>query len=280
MGGDRQGEGVVSAFLGELALWAGDPVKAGFWSERAWELAAAQRLERDFIHAALLQGSVALLAGELGRAEERLHHALTRTRAVNVVEFELAALIAIAELALKRGDPASARASLGDVWEAAERGPYRLRQADAFGVLADIELAEGREKQRSPPRPRPSRRRGATGRLTPITGVWGKRRRSSRRSARPSPSCRRSMKASSRRCPRSTQRTKTGSTRTSWTDFRRRRIRSPRQARSSAAMTRSRLKGGSRSRPKQGAEKLGRHSGTARQSRPGPRVTLATVRRC
>jgi hypothetical protein len=105
-------------------------------------------------------------------------------------------LIAIAELALKRGDPVSARDSLGDVWEAAERGPYRLHQADAFGVLAAIESAEGHKKRRSPPRPRPSRRRGATGRLTPITGVWRKRKRSSRRSARPSPSCRRSMKPS------------------------------------------------------------------------------------
>ncbi len=146
MRGDRQGEGLASAYLGELELWAGDPVKAGFWSERAWQLAAAHRLEQDFIRAALLQGSVALVAGELSRADERLHFALTRARAVNVVEFELPALTAIAELALKRGDPAGARVSLGDVWETAERGPYRLRQADAFGVLADIEAAEGRKE--------------------------------------------------------------------------------------------------------------------------------------
>jgi hypothetical protein len=146
MRGDRQWEGVVSAYLGELALSAGDPVEARFWSERAWQLAAAQRHERDFIRAALLQGSVALVAGELSRAEERLHHALTRTRAVNIVELELAALIAIAALALKRGDPASARASLGDVWEAAERAPYRLYQADAFDVLAAIEAAEGHKE--------------------------------------------------------------------------------------------------------------------------------------
>jgi hypothetical protein len=142
----RQWEGVVSAYLGELALSAGDQVEAAFWSERAWRLAAVRRYERDFIRAALLQGGVALVAGELSRAEERLHHALTRTRAVNVIEFELPALIAIAELALKRGDPAGARASLGDVWEAAERGPYRLCQADAFGLLAAIETAEGRKE--------------------------------------------------------------------------------------------------------------------------------------
>jgi hypothetical protein len=146
MQGNRQYEGVVSAYLAEFALWAGDPVKAGSWSERAWQLAIAAKNERDQIRAALLQGSVTLVAGELSRADERLHHALTRTRAVNVVEFELQALIAIAELALKRGDPTSARAGLGDVWEAAERGPYRLYQADAFNVLAAIESTEGHNK--------------------------------------------------------------------------------------------------------------------------------------
>jgi hypothetical protein len=60
-----------------------------------------------------------------------------------VVEFELPALIAIADLALKRGEPAKARASLADVWEAAERGPYPLHQADAFNLLAVIAVAEG-----------------------------------------------------------------------------------------------------------------------------------------
>jgi len=55
-------------------------------------------------------------------------------------------LVAIAELELKRGDPAKARASLDDVWEAAERGPYLLRQADAFNLLTDIELADGNRR--------------------------------------------------------------------------------------------------------------------------------------
>jgi tetratricopeptide (TPR) repeat protein len=142
-GSNQQLEGVVSASLAELILWLGDHVKASAWADRAWDLAAEQRVERDFIRAALLQGRVALGAGDLLGADERLHHALTRTRAVNVVEFELPALIAIAELELKRGDPAKARASLDDVWEAAERGPYPLHQADAFNVLAAVGLAEG-----------------------------------------------------------------------------------------------------------------------------------------
>jgi ATP/maltotriose-dependent transcriptional regulator MalT len=60
-----------------------------------------------------------------------------------VVEFELSALITIAQLELAQGLSAEARARLDDVWEAAERGPYPLRQADAYNVLTDIALAEG-----------------------------------------------------------------------------------------------------------------------------------------
>ena len=60
-----------------------------------------------------------------------------------MVEFELPALIAIAELELQRGHAAEAKARLDDVWEAAERGPYPLYQADAYNVLAEIALAEG-----------------------------------------------------------------------------------------------------------------------------------------
>jgi hypothetical protein len=107
--------------------YGGDLVKACTWAERAWELGAEQRHEWDFIRAALLQGPWRS-ARATSLADERLHRALTRPCAVNVFEFELSALIAIAELELKRGDPATARASLDYVWEAAERGPYLLHQ--------------------------------------------------------------------------------------------------------------------------------------------------------
>jgi ATP/maltotriose-dependent transcriptional regulator MalT len=62
-----------------------------------------------------------------------------------VVELELPALIAIAELELASGDSVKAKAHLDDVWEAAERGPYPLYQADAFNVLASVAVAEGDE---------------------------------------------------------------------------------------------------------------------------------------
>jgi hypothetical protein len=62
---------------------------------------------------------------------------------VNVVEFELPALIAIAALERQQGHFAGARARLDEVWDVAARGPYPLHQADAYNVLADIERAAG-----------------------------------------------------------------------------------------------------------------------------------------
>jgi tetratricopeptide (TPR) repeat protein len=141
--GLHQSEGVADAYLAELALWVGDLANAGICAGRAWELTSVQKARGDSIRAALLRGRVALGTGDPSRADERLHYALTRTRAVNAVEFELPALIAIAELELKRGDLTKAKASLDDVWEAAECGPYPLYLADAFNVLTDIALAEG-----------------------------------------------------------------------------------------------------------------------------------------
>jgi hypothetical protein len=59
-----------------------------------------------------------------------------------LIALELPAQIAIAQLQLAQAHPTEAKARLDDVWEAAERGPYPLHQADAYNVLADIALAE------------------------------------------------------------------------------------------------------------------------------------------
>jgi tetratricopeptide (TPR) repeat protein len=136
-------EGIAVAYLAERSLWRGEFAEATTFADRTWEIAAIRRNERDFVRAALLQGQAALGLGDMISADERLHHALTRARAVNLVELELPALIALAELELRRGCPAEAKARLADVWEAAELGPYPLQQADAFNVLAAIARAEG-----------------------------------------------------------------------------------------------------------------------------------------
>lgn len=140
---DPQGQGLIMAYLAECSLWRGDAIKANALADSALNLAGIQRTERDFIRAALFQGQAALARFDLACADERLHHALARARIVNMVEFELPALIALAELELQRGRSVEARARLDDVWESAERGPYPLQQTDAYNVLAAIARAEG-----------------------------------------------------------------------------------------------------------------------------------------
>ncbi len=154
-----QAEGVGNSYLAQRALWWGDPAAARPLADRAWELAYDQRHELDFIRAARLQGEAAVKTFEVLRstlersgvgetskvsyADERLHHALTRARAANDAEEELPALIALAELRRRQGNLPAAREFLDDVWESAERGPYPLRAADAFNVLAQIERDAG-----------------------------------------------------------------------------------------------------------------------------------------
>ena len=95
------------------------------------------------IRAARLQGEAALGLGDLETADERLHHALARARAVNLVEEELPALIGLAELRRRQGDLNAVRELLDDVWEPCERGPFKLLHSDACNVLAQIERDEG-----------------------------------------------------------------------------------------------------------------------------------------
>jgi hypothetical protein len=140
---DRQAQGVDNAFLAQRALRIGAPADARLLADRAWELAHGERYEGDFIRAARLQGQAALGLNELVSADERLHHALTRARAVNLAEEELPALTGLAELRRRQGNPKAARELLDDVWEPAERGPYPLLHADALNVLAQIERDAG-----------------------------------------------------------------------------------------------------------------------------------------
>jgi len=139
--GDLQAQGVGVAYLADMALRQGDD--AGPLADYAWSLAAHEKVERDFIRAVLHQGRAAIASNDPDRAAERLHQTLTRARTTNLVELELPALIALAELDLKQEKPAAAKAHLDGVWDAAESGPYPLYQADAYNVLAEILRAEG-----------------------------------------------------------------------------------------------------------------------------------------
>jgi hypothetical protein len=135
--------GVVNAYLAQRAQWRGEFALALSFANRAWELAHVQNYEGDFIHAARVQGAAALGLSDFVTADERLHHALTRARMVNLAEDELHALVALAELRRRQKESKAARELLDDVWEAAERGPYPHVHSDAYNVLAQIERDAG-----------------------------------------------------------------------------------------------------------------------------------------
>jgi tetratricopeptide (TPR) repeat protein len=91
-----QSEGVATAVLSQHLVQVGEITSAASLADRAWALAAIHEVELDFVRAAILQGRAALGLSNLTQADERLHHALTRARAVNSVDWELSALIALA----------------------------------------------------------------------------------------------------------------------------------------------------------------------------------------
>lgn len=134
---------MVNAYLAERLLWLGEPAAALPLARRAWELAGIHRVEGDFILAARLQGTVALRLADLDTAGDRLQHALTRARAVNLFQEELPTLTALAELHRQNQDCAGARDLLDHLWEPARRGPYPTFHSDALNVLAQIERDEG-----------------------------------------------------------------------------------------------------------------------------------------
>lgn len=143
----NQFEGVTNSYLAQRALWCSAFGNSREFAKRAWELAHILNYEGDYIRAARVQGEAALGLHDFDAADERLHHALTRARQVNLVEEELPALVALAELRRQQGKPHEAREFLADVWDAAERGPYPLFHADACNVLAQIERDAGNLEQ-------------------------------------------------------------------------------------------------------------------------------------
>ncbi len=140
--GDMQGRGVTAALHAQWALWTGDPAAALRHAQQAWEWADALKYEADYIRAARLIGE-SYLAMNDDQAGGWLEIALHRARAANLIEQEIAALTATAELRRRAGEVKAARALLDSVWEQAERGPYRALHADAYNVLSTIEREAG-----------------------------------------------------------------------------------------------------------------------------------------
>lgn len=143
---DPQGQGVMYAFLAQLAVWQGDAERAHQYADRAWELAQTLQYEADLVRARRFQGEAALLTGDLRAAEAAFTETLTRARAASLTEQELAAVVGLAAVRLHDDMPETARTTLEDVWEAAERGGFRMAQADALNLLAHAERAIQRDE--------------------------------------------------------------------------------------------------------------------------------------
>ncbi len=139
----NKGQGLVNSGFADLAVWRFQFEAARVRANHAFERAHIESNEDDFIRAARVQGAAALGLHDYIVADQRLHHALTRARQVNLVEEELPALIALAELRRQQRKAEEGREFLDDVWESAERGPYALLHADAYNVLAQIERDAG-----------------------------------------------------------------------------------------------------------------------------------------
>jgi tetratricopeptide (TPR) repeat protein len=135
------------SFLAQRMLWLGEFKAALSLANSARKLADEQNFKRHVARTTLREGQAALGLNDLATAGERLRHALASARAVSLIEEELFALVALAELRRRQGDLKAARALLDDIWDTAERGPYPLFHADACCVSAEIERDEGnREK--------------------------------------------------------------------------------------------------------------------------------------
>jgi tetratricopeptide (TPR) repeat protein len=146
--GTAQWDGYISAKLAKLFFWMDDFTTASSLADRAFKFSQDPFIyEVGYVEAIRLQGDLSLKLNDFPIADERLHHALTRARKVNLIEEELPALIGLAELRLRQGDMSAAREFLDDVWEVAERGPYPLFHANACNILAQIERDEGKQDE-------------------------------------------------------------------------------------------------------------------------------------
>lgn len=131
--------------LAERALRQGKPELARTLitsaMEEQQELAGYEDSEDYHLQLLNLRGWTLLELDRLQKARETLQTAVTRARTSNSIEYEVQALILLAEAHLRLGDLEAGRESLEGVWEPVERGPLRLLHADARAIEASIEAA-------------------------------------------------------------------------------------------------------------------------------------------
>lgn len=92
--------------------------------------------EREHLVAGRVRGLLFLERRSYTEAEAVLHESLLQSRALHLVEEEVATLTLLASLRTHQGRLDDAKDLLADVWPWVEFGPYRLLHADALLVLA------------------------------------------------------------------------------------------------------------------------------------------------
>jgi hypothetical protein len=147
-----QAEGVVNAFLAQRGLWLGLYDEAFSAANRALEI--GRELENNENHADLhsavkILTAAARMKGEAlvwqnfnEEGENLLLYALKKAREIEFVEEELPALRALTMLEKLRGNFAKARDYLQQSWHLANRGDFKLYNADSYNILAQIEVLE------------------------------------------------------------------------------------------------------------------------------------------
>jgi tetratricopeptide (TPR) repeat protein len=121
-------------------------------ASRALELADEDTKQRythprDYIRAYWLLGSAYLMNIELTLAEENLSKALNLCRQINMVDHEADILLDLARLRYAQGDFKDAQEKASEALMITERSGYVLQGADVNLFLAELTLAEIREKR-------------------------------------------------------------------------------------------------------------------------------------
>lgn len=141
------GQSVTWAYRALSALLQGDGAVAQSAAREALRLADKHVLgypvERDYVQAHWQLGWTALVAGHHLGSQTRLDEALRRCRAINLVEFEPAILLAQARLARATGQPTRSHNYTQQALTIAQRSGYVLDLADIHNHLAHLALDAG-----------------------------------------------------------------------------------------------------------------------------------------
>lgn len=128
--------------IAQYLLWQGRWKPAADLARRY----TASRHSTERISMILVLAEAGMNAGEMAGMPALLANILREARAKNLVEPELRGLRCLAELHRRLRQYEQSRTFLEDLAEPAARGPYRLIQAEAALVLAELERDSGNYK--------------------------------------------------------------------------------------------------------------------------------------